>query len=350
MKHFVEHKFSVLTMAAALLISGCTGEEGRAASSTPASSSQAVHSSSSSAPASSAMSSAQSSSSSSIASSSSSAASSSSEPAVAVCNNPRPQPTRVNWRDNGSPLTGPYQVTVELPTNLNSHTVFRPTTLDMEDFPIVVWGNGGCSNNANDQAEYIAQIASQGYFVIVSGRPGGGGGDFPQNGSTNTSALDWAEDENQDSCSPYYDQLNEQKMAVAGWSCGGLMALNVGNDPRLSAVMALNSGLFQADFNLFTSFHTPIVYFNGGPGDVAYPNGVRDYRDINSVPVYHANLPVGHGGTYTQDNGGEFARVTTAWLNWLLKDDESASGRGMFFGPNCGICNTNWTIEHKGFQ
>ena len=65
--------------------------------------------------------------------------------------------------------------------------------------------------------------------------------------------------------------------------------------------------------------HTPVAYFNGGTSDIAYENGKRDYQNINRVPVYFANLPVGHGGTYNDDNGGEFAKVGVAWLNWHLK-------------------------------
>ncbi len=135
-----------------------------------------------------------------------------------------------------------------------------------------------------------------------------------------------------------------------GYSCGGLMSLNAAKDPRLSTVVAMNSGLLSPNQNVYASMHTPVAYFNGGPSDIAYENGRRDYRSISAVPVYHANLPVGHGGTYSEDNGGEYARVGVAWLNWHLKDDQSARGRGMFLGNSCGICGTSWVIEHKNFQ
>jgi hypothetical protein len=56
---------------------------------------------------------------------------------------------------------------------------------------------------------------------------------------------------------------------------------------------------------------------------------------------------VGHGGTYNQDNGGDFAKFAIAWFGWWLKDDLSSSGKGMFVGPNCGLCNTYWDIQSK---
>lgn len=134
-----------------------------------------------------------------------------------------------------------------------------------------------------------------------------------------------------------------------GYSCGGLMSLNAAKDLRVSTVVAWNSGLLNPDANVYASLHAPMAYFNGGSDDIAYENGNRDYQQINSVPVYMGNLPVGHGGTYNQDNGGEYGRVGVAWLNWQLRDDQTAKGRGMFLGPSCGICNTQWQIQYKNF-
>lgn len=239
-------------------------------------------------------------------------------------------------------------VIVEHEPSLSRHTVYRPATLPTEKLPIVSWGNGGCGADGLSSAEFLAEIASHGYLVISNGAPNGNGGD-PDNGSTHIAAIDWATDENTDPCSQYFNRLNEAKVAVMGYSCGGLMSLNAAGDSRLSTVVAMNSGLLNPNQNVYARMHTPVAYFNGGPSDIAYENGRRDYQAINQVPVYHANLPVGHGGTYHHDNGGEFARVGVAWLNWHLKDDQSAQGRGMFLGNACGICRTDWSIEHKGF-
>jgi dipeptidyl aminopeptidase/acylaminoacyl peptidase len=238
---------------------------------------------------------------------------------------------------------------VEQESTLSRHTIYRPSTLPSEKLPIVSWGNGGCGANGLSAAEFLAEIASHGYLVIANGAPNGGGSD-PDNGSTHIAAIDWATDEGTDPCSKYYNHVATDKVAVMGYSCGGLMSLNAAGDARLSTVVAMNSGLINPNQNVYSSMHTPVAYFNGGSGDIAYANGQRDYQNITRVPVYHANLPVGHGGTYNQDNGGEFARVGVAWLNWHLKNNQTASGRGMFLGNSCGICGTNWVIEHKNFQ
>jgi len=58
------------------------------------------------------------------------------------------------------------------------------------------------------------------------------------------------------------------------------------------------------------------------------------------------NLPVGHGGTFFQTNGGAVAAASIDWLDWQLRGDQTA-GRS-FTGANCRLCTgQGWTIERK---
>jgi hypothetical protein len=58
---------------------------------------------------------------------------------------------------------------------------------------------------------------------------------------------------------------------------------------------------------------------------------------------------VGHGGTYGQPNGGEFAKVAVALLEWQLKGDKEASK--MFLGAKCGLCqDPQWHVSKKGYE
>jgi hypothetical protein len=128
------------------------------------------------------------------------------------------------------------------------------------------------------------------------------------------------------------------------------MALHVSRDPRISSVILCSSGLFDREQDVYNALHTPVAIIDGGPEDIAYENGLADFYAINTVPIIFANLPVGHGGTYYDDNGGEYARFIVAWLRWHLFDDEGASDRGMFVGVNCGFCNTAWDLQSKGLE
>jgi hypothetical protein len=61
------------------------------------------------------------------------------------------------------------------------------------------------------------------------------------------------------------------------------------------------------------------------------------------VPVAVANLPVGHGGTFLEPNGGAAASVAVSWLDWQLRGDMQsllrARHRVTVDGP-----------EHTGFE
>jgi hypothetical protein len=60
-------------------------------------------------------------------------------------------------------------------------------------------------------------------------------------------------------------------------------------------------------------------------------------------------MDVGHGGTYGQPHGGEFAKVATAWFQWQLKNDKEAAK--MFTGnPGELSKNPNWKVEKKNIK
>jgi dienelactone hydrolase len=171
--------------------------------------------------------------------------------------------------------------------------------------------------------------------------------------------ITWALAENGRKGSPYYRRIDPKLVAVAGHSCGGLQALQLAGDPRVHAVIVHNSGVFAdgtnpiagmtVDKSLLKTLHTPVLYVLGGPGDVAYPNGTDDFRQISHVPAVLLNLPVGHGGTFLQPNGGRIAQVAVNWLNWQLRGDRTAAK--MFTGKDCGLCtDKTWTVERKGIR
>jgi hypothetical protein len=95
--------------------------------------------------------------------------------------------------------------------------------------------------------------------------------------------------------------------------------------------------------------HTPVLYILGGPTDIAYANGMDDFKQINHVPVFVGNLDVGHGGTYSKPYGGEFARVATSWYKWQLKGDQEAGK--LFTGKTPGLAQSpGWTVEKKNMD
>lgn len=243
--------------------------------------------------------------------------------------------------------TGPHDVVIE--TNpadgIRCGTIYRPKDLGGgERYPIFVWGEGGCSQNGLSNQAAMAEIASWGYFIIADGTPGGtnacqGG----QNGKAFLDYITWAIAENDKPCSAYYQSLETTKIAADGFSCGGLMAENVSGDPRFTAIGITSSGLMGPNAALYDKIHTPFKIMNGGPSDVAYENGLRDYQQISSrgIPiVYFSKTSAGHGGDLGQGRG-DFNRVNLAWLNWQLKGDEGPTGKGFLHGPTCEFCTAS---------
>ena len=260
--------------------------------------------------------------------------------------------------------TGAYKAVMKEEASLKAHTVFVPQDLSVfnaeKPLPVLVWGNGACTDSPWEHYKFLNEIASNGYLVLATGYIPMN--DEPYQGPMSSTqqqieSIDWAFAQNADPESPYYQKIDTRHICVAGMSCGGLQTLFNCADPRITTLMICNSGLFnqqnasQAVGGMpmppkekLTEIHTPVIYILGGKEDIAYENGMDDFHRINHVPACAANFPVGHGGTYRQPHGGEFTIPALAWLNWQLKGDKQAAK--MFVGKNCGLSKRkDWTIE-----
>jgi hypothetical protein len=276
-----------------------------------------------------------------------------------------------------TPGDGPYPATIETDPSLPGHVIYRPadlTPFDGGKLPILVWGNGACVDDGTAHRLHLAEIASYGYLVIAAGawRSGPGatepraqqaapaGGGLPPAATTAAdvrAGIDWAIAEDARDGSRFKGKVATDAIAVAGHSCGGLQAIEIAADPRVKTVLVHNSGVFNDGASripgiavtkaMLDRIHTPVIYILGGPTDIAYPNGTDDFGRLNVVPAVLANLPVGHGGTFSEPMGGAAAHVAVDWLEWQLKGDKVAART--FVGDNCRLCTgTDWSIERKG--
>ncbi len=292
--------------------------------------------------------------------------------------------------------SGPYSAVMEMDPGLPDHTVYHPENLSAlgdVTLPLVVWGNGACVNVGNSFGNFLTDISSYGFLAIALGPivernsagpappAAPGPGPVPQPGVQQRSdttqvpqnlppaathpsqmidAIKWATAENERPDSKYYRRVNTSKIAVMGQSCGGVQAIEVAADPRVTTAMVWNSGLFAQPTNMgggktlgkkdLESIHVPVAYISGDSTDIAFNNANADFEYLKSIPVFRAwERGVGHGGTYNQPNGGEFAGIGVAWLNWQLKGDQRAGH--MFQGRDCGLCvNPKWVAQTKNFK
>lgn len=271
--------------------------------------------------------------------------------------------------------SGPYPALMEVDLSLPTHTVYRPADLSKlgsERLPIVVWGNGACVNAGNRFRAFLTEIASYGYLVVAVGpidhrpadafprpRTGPNGERILPPPETRSGqlvdAIDWATG----AANPHRARLDTRKIAVMGQSCGGVQAIEASADRRVTTTVIWNSGIPAAGTTMaggkaltkddLKALHAPIAYFVGDLSDQAHPNAQDDFDRLSPPAFLGWERGVPHGGTYAQPNGGEFAGVALAWLQWRLKDDARA-GR-MFVGPDCGLCvNPRWTVRQKNLR
>ncbi|HWL63806.1 MAG TPA: hypothetical protein VNQ32_13470 [Steroidobacteraceae bacterium] len=268
--------------------------------------------------------------------------------------------------------SGTWKAAAGTHPDLPRHTIYRPQRWPDTPVPLYVWGNGGCSANGLAHAAYLREIASRGYLVVALGAPGGGQGARPPAapaagapaaqpaGDPTTpeqmiEAIEWATRENARAGGDFRNRIDLSHIAVGGHSCGGLQALAVSHDPRIDATLVLNSGIYirpggrsgvAVDKTQLTRLHSPVLYLTGGPSDIAHENALDDVAKQDRVPVFFGALPVGHGGTFSAPDGGEWARVSVRWLDWHLKADADASRD--FAGASCRLCTDDrWDVKQK---
>lgn len=293
--------------------------------------------------------------------------------------------------------TGPYKSIMTNDVSLSTHTIFRPSNLSAfgkdTKLPIVAYGNGGCANSPEQVLEVLSEIASHGFLVIAIGPVknavfGSTEGMSMTDSKLLLDAIDWATAQNSNPESPYFGKIAIDKIGVMGQSCGGLQALTVSADPRISTTICLNSGVLNQPMNLpanlanptqqsgnapkmsfpsvtkndLAKLHAPVIYLVGGEYDIATPNGSDDFAHLDQIPVFLAsydfteqvkatgNKGLGHfPATYMEPHGGDFIVAAVAWLKWQLKGDVEASK--MFKGKSCGLQNNSkWTISKKNID
>ena len=251
-----------------------------------------------------------------------------------------------------------FTVTREGAYGTNRYTVYRPSNPAAvgRPMPVLVFGNGACAHtNGSEVVQALTFIAARGFVVVntasVDGSPNGvqSGSPIP---SLLTEGISWAERENSRSSSALYQRLDLSKVSSAGHSCGGLEALVAGQDRRVKSVVSLDSGFFaDASFGYprseLNKLHTPVMFMDGGPSDIAYDNTRANY-DLTQVPAVLAEHPqAGHTGFIT---GGQMTEGMTAVVHFLdMTLNGNPVARAYILSPSGLAVRAPWTVRSKNF-
>jgi hypothetical protein len=230
--------------------------------------------------------------------------------------------------------------------------------------PVIVWGVGGCSDSGTNTAEFHNELASHGFLVIVNNGPTA----RTQTVATSLiTAADWAA---KVAGTGKYANVEKSRVAVGGWSCGGLQAYTVSSDPRWATIGIFSSGQLDASQSVpvVGKITKPIFYFLGGNGDPAqtpvsffpflscsvkaslwmanrglFRQGTRDYGNLpKTTPAWIGTNNKGHGhsgptGTFTTPS---IKSAAVHWAQWLLKGNTTAA---TYFTNNAEATAAGWT-------
>jgi hypothetical protein len=231
---------------------------------------------------------------------------------------------------------GPYTaVTVDSSGPGGGYSLYHPQELgpDGRKHPIVTWGNG--ATTVPPLFPMLPHLATHGFVVIASNNAFVTGEEL-------RAGIEWLEDQNEDSSSPFYQKLDPTNAASMGYSLGSLATFEIAADPHLVTTVHISGGAM--DKSVVPNLSHPAAFFCGDPSDIAHANCESDF-ELATVPVFYGVFPGDHLGILAT-HATPISQVVTGWLRWRLLHDDGL--QSMFVGPGCSLCmDAGWTVKQK---
>ena len=285
--------------------------------------------------------------------------------------------------------TGPYKAIMASEPGAEEFVAYYPAdlaALGAKKLPVAIWGNGGCSYTGNSARHTLQEIASHGYLVVAGGvmdnreqaenitmaannaiqdpmaeRPANAAPPPPPDPNRKAATvpllskgIDWVIAENKRQGSKFFGKLDTANLAVMGHSCGGGLASQFGNDPRVKTIILWSAwpGRITNDEFRNRLKKTTLIIAGDARYDISFYPALQAWEALRSTktPVVYAwRTNMTHLGTYRQTDGGELAPIGIAWLDWQLKGDQSAAK--LFKGVECGLCNQiGWHVQTRNID
>jgi dienelactone hydrolase len=130
-------------------------------------------------------------------------------------------------KGDGTFGSGPHPAYYSENADLKGHTIYAPKTLPAEKLPVILWGNGMCSDQGLGFRNFLTEIASHSYYIIANGRPEGTG---QSSNEKMVNALNWID---KNAGIGALASVDKSRIGAAGQSCGGWQAYAVSTDKRI---------------------------------------------------------------------------------------------------------------------
>ncbi|KAL4901083.1 hypothetical protein BDW74DRAFT_182182 [Aspergillus multicolor] len=262
-----------------------------------------------------------------------------------------------NAADHGSTYggSGPYKSYYFEVESLPNHTFYQPLESGLKEFgsdlklPVIVWGNGALRSDFGLKfRNFLGEVTSWGSLAIATGAAfidpetyvddssNSTGQAMGQNPAALTEAIDWVYEH---AGQGDWAHIDKSRIGVWGQSCGGLEAYAAGShDDRVSHLGIFNSGYLSVNESVAGagSITKPVFYMLGGPSDVAYDNGERDYASLpKTTPAWKGSHTLGHSAAYDLPNAGIAGVTARKIMQWVLRGDKSVK---------------SWFVDDEPFQ
>jgi hypothetical protein len=206
----------------------------------------------------------------------------------------------------------------------NTVAIFRPAADKYGQggvrHPVVVWGNGS-TNTVDIWQSFLSRVATHGFVVVAPEQT-------QVTADHMNKALDYVLSLASDATSGDCGKIDTTKIASTGYSLGGIGAITVGSNARVTSTF-----IFASNGN-FRNLKAPWGII-GGDMDTTFNWTTMSAAVSGSTqPAFGAALAgIDHNRVAGTAKGQE---GYIGWLRWRFMGDQA--GHDMFVGPACQIC------------
>jgi hypothetical protein len=131
-----------------------------------------------------------------------------------------------------------------------------------------------------------------------------------------------------------YASVDPEAIGVSGHSCGGFQTVGMRNNPTVRSFASFGYGTEQPQWA--ADFTAPVAFFVGSlDTSIAMPQIEGGWPNLpGETPAWWGTYPnLGHDGTFSQPNGGVWAKTFAQWVLLTLGADGEAKQYFVGGGP-----------------